>query len=94
MRGSRKKNAKTSRILGQKGQFLTFFGQNGENLKKALGTFFSHLQALKKCKVSEKRNEQFPRKSVAYVRTDGQTRLLRSQQPVGLESKNLHFWTF
>ena len=42
-------------ILGQKGQFWTVFGQNGktgENFQKALGTFFSHLQALTNCKVS------------------------------------------
>ena len=32
-------------------------------IKKALGTFFSHLQALTNCKVSEKSNERFPRKS-------------------------------
>ena len=59
--------------------------------KKALGTFFSHLQALTNCKVSEKSNERFPRKSVADVRTNGwtdvRTRLLRSQRPVGRETK-------
>ena len=33
--------------------------------KKALGTFFSRLQALTNCIVSEKSNERFPRKSVA-----------------------------
>ena len=46
--------------LGQKGPFWTVFDQNGKNenfLKKALGTFFSQLQALTNCKVSEKSNE-------------------------------------
>ena len=47
-------------------------------IKKALGTF-SHLQAL---------TVKFPIKSIAYERTDGQTRLLRSQRPVGRETKN------
>ena len=39
------------------GQFLKVFGQNGQNgifFKKELGTFFSRLQALTNCKVSEK----------------------------------------
>ena len=39
-------------------------------IKKALGTFFSRLQGLNNCKVSEKSNEQFPRKSIADERTD------------------------
>ena len=74
MRGSRKKCEKPPFFvtLGQKGPFWTVFGQNGKTvkiIKKALGTFFSHLQALTKCKVSEKSNERFPRKSV----TDGRT---------------------
>ena len=53
-------------ILGQNGQFWTIFGQNGQNgnfFKKVLGTFLSRLQALTNCKVSEKSNERFPRKS-------------------------------
>ena len=45
--------------------------------KKALGTFFSHLQALSNCKVSEKSNERFPRKSVTHARTYVRIRLLR-----------------
>ena len=87
IRGSGKnaKNLSFFVILGQK-------GQNGENYqKKTLGTFFSLLQAPTNFKVSEKSNEQFPRKSVAFVRmdgrTNGQTRLLRSQRPVGRETK-------
>ena len=64
-------------------------------IKKALGIFFSHLQAKTNCNVSEKSNERFPRKSLADVRTDerkyihtyGQMRLLRSQRPVGRETK-------
>ena len=45
-------------ILGQNGQFWTVFGQNRQNgnfFKKALGTFFSRLQGLTNCKVSEKK---------------------------------------
>ena len=60
-------------ILGQKGQFWTVFGQNGQNgnfFKKALGTFLSRLQALTNCKVSEKSNERFSRKSGTDGRTD------------------------
>ena len=55
--------------------------------KNALETFFSHLEALTNCKVSEKSNERFPRKSLTDERTDGQTWLLRSQRPVGRETK-------
>ena len=46
-------------------------------IKKALETFFSRLQALTNCKVSEKSNEPFLRKSIASgqtgVRTDIRT---------------------
>ena len=41
------------------GQFLANMGKTGIFFKKALGTFFSHLQALTNCKVSEKINERF-----------------------------------
>ena len=63
-------------ILGQKGQFRPVFGQcgqNGENYqqqKKTLGTFFSHLQALTNCKVSEKLMNGFREKA---LHTDSQT---------------------
>ena len=63
-------------ILGQNAQFWTVFGQNGRNgnfFKKALGTFFSHLQALTNCKVSEKSNERFSSNSVTDGRTDAHT---------------------
>ena len=71
-------------ILGQKGPFWPVFGQNGQNgenyQKSAWNIFLA------------KNNERFPRKSVAYVRTDvrtdERTRLLRSQRPVGRETKN------
>ena len=71
-------------------------------IKKALGTFYSHLQALTNCKVSEKSNERFPRKSMAHIRmdertdgrTNGHTRLLRSQRPVGRETKKWGSQTF
>ena len=62
--------------LGQKGPFWKFLAKMAKTvkiIKKALGTFFSHLQALTNCKVSEKSNERFPRKSVAYERTDVRT---------------------
>ena len=57
-------------ILGQNGQFWTVFGQNGNFFKKALGTFFSHLQALTNCKISEKSNERFSSNRVTHARTD------------------------
>ena len=63
-------------ILGQNGQFWTVFDQNGQNgnfFKKALGTFFSCLQALTNWKVSEKSNERFSSNRVTYGRTDGHT---------------------
>ena len=63
-------------ILGQNGQFLTFFGHNGKTgifFKKAFGTFFSRLQALNNCKVSEKSNEQFSSNSVTDGHTYGRT---------------------
>ena len=40
--------------------------------EKALGTFFSRLQALTNCKVSEKSNEWFSRNYVTNGRTLGQ----------------------
>ena len=55
------------------GQFLAKMAKTVKIIKKALGTFLSRLQALTNCKVSEKSNERFPRKSVAYVRTDART---------------------
>ena len=45
-------------ILGQianYGQFLAKMGKTGNFFKKELGTFFSRLQALTNCKVSEKK---------------------------------------
>ena len=77
-------------IFGQKGPFWTVFGQNGqngENYQKSAWNIFLALTS-PNCKVSEKSNERFPRKSVADVRTDGQTRLLRSPRLVGRETKN------
>ena len=55
------------------GQFLAKMGETRIFFKKALGTFFSHLQALTNCKVSEKSNERFSSNSVTYVRTDVRT---------------------
>ena len=55
------------------GQFLAKMAKTVKIIKKALGKFFLRLQALTNCKVSEKSNERFPRKSVAYGRTDERT---------------------
>ena len=71
------------------GQFLAKMAKTVKIIKKAFGTFFSRLQALTKCKVSEKSNERFPRKSVVDQRMNGHTRLLRSQMTVGQENKNV-----
>ena len=57
------------------GQFLAKMGKTEIFFKKVLGTFFSHLQALTNCKVSEKSNEQFSRNSVTDERTDGRDSL-------------------
>ena len=54
------------------GQFLAKMGKTGI-FKKALGTFFSRLQALTNCKISEKSNERFSSNRVTYVRTDVRT---------------------
>ena len=51
------------------GQFLAKMGETGFFFKKELGTFFLPLQALPNCKVSEKSNERFPRKSLTDERT-------------------------
>ena len=74
MRGSRKKCKKPPfwSFLTKKGHFGQFFDKMAKTvkiIKKALGTFFSRLQALTNCKVSEKSNERFPRNSVMYERT-------------------------
>ena len=55
------------------GQFLAKMGKTGIFFKKALGSFFSHLQALTNCKVSEKSNERFLSNRVTYGRTYGRT---------------------
>ena len=55
------------------GQFLAKMGKTGIFFKKALETFFSHLQALTNCKVSEKSNERFSSNRVTYGRTDAHT---------------------
>ena len=79
MNGLRKKKIRKPPflgILGQNCQFWTVFGQNGQNgnfFKKVLGTFFSRLQALTNCKVSEKSNERFSSNCATDARTDAQT---------------------
>ena len=61
--------------LGQKGPFWTVFGQNGQNgenyQKSAWNIFFSPLQALTNCKVSEKVMSVFRKKRCE--RTDVRT---------------------
>ena len=54
------------------GQFLAKMGKTGIFFKKALGTFFSRLQALTNFKVSEKSNERFLSTSVTHSRTDAE----------------------
>ena len=78
MRGSEKKCKKPPFLViyaknDHFGQFMAKMVKTVKIFKKALGTFFSHLQALTNCKVSEKSHERFPRKRVTYVRTDGRT---------------------
>ena len=51
------------------GKFLAKMAKTVKIIKKALGTFFSRLQALTNCKVSEKSNEWFPRNRVMHGRT-------------------------
>ena len=70
-------------------QFLAKIAKMAKIIKKVLGKFFSRLRALTNCKVSEKNNERFPRKSEAYERTYVRTRLLRSQTTVGRETNKL-----
>ena len=48
-------------------QFWTKMAKR-EFFKKALGTFFSRLQALTNCKVSEKSNERFSSNRVTHGR--------------------------
>ena len=52
----------TSSQMANFEQFLAKMAKTVKIIKKALGTFFSRLQALTNCKVSEKINERFPRK--------------------------------
>ena len=73
MRGFRKKNAKNLHFWAfcTKMAILDSFWPKWakrEFFQKVHGTFFSRLQALTNCKVSEKSNEQFPRKA---LRTNG-----------------------
>ena len=64
------------------GQFFAKMGKTGIFFKKELGTFFSHLQALTNCKVSEKSNERFSSNSATDVRTDGHT---NGRESLGLQ---------
>ena len=70
--------------------FLRQMGKTGIFSKKSLGTFFSRLQALTNCKVSEKSNERFSSNRVTHVRTyahtDGRESL--GHQRLRRETKN------
>ena len=74
------------------GRFLAKMGKTVIFFKKALGTFFSRLQALTNCKVSEKCNERFSSNRV----TDARTHVLTDVNPqVSNERpKNLIFRLF
>ena len=77
-------------------KFLAKMGEMGIFFKKALGTFFSHLQALTNCKVSEKSNELFSSNSVTYLHTHART---HGRESLGLqrlrrETKNTFFKFF
>ena len=81
----------TGRMAYAKVQFWKFLAKKAKIvkiIKKAHGTFFSHLQALTKCKVSEKINKQIPRKSVPHARTDATPKVSNDR---GRETKNFHF---
>ena len=79
MRGS-EKNAKNLHFWsflakkGHFGQFLAKMAKTVKIFKKALGTFFLHLQAVTNCKVSEQVMNGFREKApCTYVRTDKRT---------------------
>ena len=55
-------------------QFLAKMAKTVKIIKRALGTFFSRLQAITNCKVLEKSNEGILRKRVTKERTDGRKR--------------------
>ena len=70
-------------------QFVAKITKMVKIIKKALGKFFSRLQALNMCKVSQKSNERFLRKASrmdvrTYQRTDATPK--RSQRPVCRET--------
>ena len=70
------------------GQFLAKMAKTVKIIKKALGKFFSHLQALTKCKVAEKGNEWILRKaSRKNGRTNGHTG--RRDSPLVERSKTM-----
>ena len=78
MHGSGKKCKKPPFLViqakkGHFGEFLAKMAKTVKIIKKALGTFFSRLQALTNCKVSEKINERFSRNCVTNERTDERT---------------------
>ena len=75
--------------------FGQFLAKTVKIIKKALGTFFSNLQALTNCKVSQKSNERFPTKRVADGRTDATPKVSTtswSRDQKGL--KNTYFQVF
>ena len=99
MNGLQKKNAKNLHFwafwakMANFGKFLAKMDKMGFFFKKALGKFFSHLQALTNCKVSGKSNERFSSNSVTHVRTDARTdgRESLGLQRLRRETKNFTF---
>ena len=75
-------NERIAKKMANFGQFLAIMGKMGIFFKKALGTFFSRLQALTNCKVSVKSNDRISSSRVTHGRTRGRmherTRVLRS----------------
>ena len=82
-----KKNAKNLHFwafwakMANFGQFLVKMGKTGFFFKKALETFFSRLQAITNCKVSEKSNERFSSNCVTDVRMDVRTYVWTDANP-------------
>ena len=86
-----RKNAKNLHFWAFSAKILEVFGQNWQNgnFSKKLGTYFSRLQALTNCKVSERSNEWFPRNCVTDGRTNERTWFLRSPTTSSRDQKKM-----
>ena len=63
-------------------------------IKKVLGTFFSHFQALTKCKVSEKSNERlliFGYLFIYFAKSGFRSCNIIQTNPLGLQGHKNHF---